>query len=93
VTYGIQSWHGQHDISSEEGESLENSGWTAGATAADAQQPRSAADLEWDADLDEDAYAGAAAYREIRGEGRHGPNGYAHIDNMTTANVIMVANS
>jgi hypothetical protein len=78
ATNGIQSGHGQHDISPEEGESSENSGWTAGATAADAQQARSAADLEWDADVDEDAYAGAAAYREIHGEGRHGPNRYAH---------------
>jgi hypothetical protein len=78
VTNGIQSVHGQHDITPEEGESWENSGWTAGATAADAQQQRSAADLEWDADVDDDAYAGAAAYREIHGEGRHRPNGYAH---------------
>jgi hypothetical protein len=44
ATNGIQSVHGQHDISPEERE--ENSGWTAGATAADAQQQRSAANLE-----------------------------------------------
>jgi hypothetical protein len=39
--------------------------WTDGLTAAqrtDAQQPRSAADLEWDASVDEDAYEGATAY-------------------------------
>jgi hypothetical protein len=53
ATNGIQSVHGQHNISPEERE--ENSGWTAGPTAADAQQPRSAADLEWDAEVDEDA--------------------------------------
>jgi hypothetical protein len=39
--------------------------WTDGLTVAqrtDAQQPRSAADLEWDASVDEDAYEGATAY-------------------------------
>jgi hypothetical protein len=41
-----------------------DSRWTAAPSypAADAQQPRSAADLEWDTEVDEDAYEGAAAY-------------------------------
>jgi hypothetical protein len=41
-----------------------DSRWTAAPTypAADAQQPRSAANLEWDAEVDKDAYKGAAAY-------------------------------
>jgi hypothetical protein len=72
ATNGILSLHGQHDITPEEEESWEDFGWTAGAT--DAQQQRSAADLEWDANVDEAAYAGAAAYRE----GRYGQNGYTH---------------
>jgi hypothetical protein len=41
-----------------------DSRWTAAPSypAADAQQPRSAADLELDAEVDEDAYQGAADY-------------------------------
>jgi hypothetical protein len=78
ATNGIQSVHGQHDITPEEEESWEDFGWTAGATAAAARQQRSGEwsqdNLDWDANVDEAAYAGAAAYRE----GRHGPNGYAH---------------
>jgi hypothetical protein len=75
ATNGIQIVHGQHDISPEDRE--ENSGWTAGATAADAQQPRSAADLEWDAEVDEDAYAGAAAYTHMDGYAHRGMMGAA----------------
>jgi hypothetical protein len=48
----------------------EDFGWTAGATAAAAAAPTQD-DLEWDVNVDEAAYAGAAAYRE-------GPNGYVH---------------
>jgi hypothetical protein len=64
-TNGIQSVHGQHDVSPPvEREEFWTDGWTAAPSypAADAQQPRSAADLEWDASVDEDAYEGAAAY-------------------------------
>jgi hypothetical protein len=54
--------NGQHDVSPPvEREEF----WTDGLTAAqrtDAQRPRSAADLEWDASVDEEAYEGATAY-------------------------------
>jgi hypothetical protein len=73
-TNGIQSVHGQYDVSPPvEREEF----WTDGLTVAqrtDAQQPRSAADLEWDASVDEDAYEGATAYS---------PTSYAYSDGYT----------